>query len=201
MIRPAATLFCLLLCFNPLDLFAQTNDGAIPPIEKRAFETIRIAVGPAASLHAVHLDSWTADYGGAVKASTPFYFGEIELGMSILPWKSNDPVLPDFMSALIFGGWFVSTAPEKVLKASAGVRMGNYFMAFDSPQVSGERNESEFAISSFLGIRSTFWRGLEGFAEINAVRVLTTPRLDMVSVSTGVSITFDTPDWLEGILK
>ncbi|MDA1029427.1 MAG: hypothetical protein O3B41_10300 [Bacteroidetes bacterium] len=166
-----------------------------------AFETIRFGIGGLTAFHSVHLDSWTSGYGGSVSASTPFYFGEIQLGMAAQPWRSNDPNLPDFISALVFAGWFVSTTPENAVKASAGVRLGNYFMAFDSPQISGERNESEFAVTPFLNVRRTFFKKIEGFVEVSASRVFTSSRLEMASVSTGLMITFDSPVWLTSILK
>lgn len=168
---------------------------------RETFETIRFGVGGLTAFHAVHLDSWTSDYGGSVSASTPFYVGEIQLGIAAQPWRSNDPNLPDFISALVFAGWLVSTTPKNAVKASAGVRVGNYFMAFDSPQISGERNESEFAVTPFLNVRRTFINNIEGFVEVSASRVFTSPRLDMATVSTGLMISFDSPGWLKSILK
>lgn len=168
---------------------------------RKAFETIRFGMGGLTAFHAVHLDSWTSDYGGSVSASTPFYVGEIQLGVAAHPWRSNDPNLPDFISALVFGGWFVSTTPKNAVKASAGVRIGNYFMAFDSPQISGERNESEFAATPFLSVRRTFIKNIEGFVEVSVSRVFTSPRPEMASVSTGLMVSFDSPRWLTSILK
>ncbi len=168
---------------------------------KDVFGSIRLSAGPETSLYAAHVDSWKAGYGGRLVAATPFYVGDVELGISIVPWNAKDASVPNFMSALIFAGWSISSSPKNAVKAATGVRFGNYFMAFDSQEVSGERNESEFVVSPFIGLRRTFFRKIEGFIEVNASKVFTVPRIDFVQVSAGLSVTVGAPGWLRGILK
>jgi len=165
------------------------------------FETIRISAGAGIPTYTNNFTSWTSPFGVGLVADTPFFVGELELGLHVAQWDSGFSNVPNFNSALIFGGWAVSSSPLRAIQLSSGLRIGNYFMAFDSQQVSGERNESEFALSPFVRIRTSLLGRLEGFVEAQATRVFTDPRLDFVQVSTGLSLTFDAPDWLKEMLE
>ncbi len=74
-------------------------------------------------------------------------------------------------------------------------------MSFSSNQVAGERNESELAVAVFSQIRRTFFRQLEGFAELRVTRVYTRPKLDFVEAKIGLSITVKAPNWLRTIAQ
>jgi len=95
----------------------------------------------------------------------------------------------------------VSSPSHYPVKLSAGLSAGNYFMSFSSNQVAGERNESELAVAVFSQIRRTFFRQLEGFAELRVTRVYTRPKLDFVEAKIGLSVTVKAPNSLRTIAQ
>lgn len=147
------------------------------------------------------VDFWSPSSGAGVTVATPFYAGDLELGFTLLPWTASAPGLPDFYSGFFFGGWSFSSGPGNAVRATAGIHLGNFFMAFDSQQIQGERNESEFAVSPFVRLRRSVLFGVEGFVEVGAIHVYTAPQMDLLKFSFGLTFEIEAPAWFREVLQ
>jgi len=182
-------------------LYSSTSDSV------RSFDTIRLSVGPGSILTSRNVDGWTPETGAGFVIQTPIVLGstslvgELGIGALAIPWTSKNPSRPDFLSIHMFIQGAVSSPSHHPVKLSTGLSAGNYFMSFSSNQVAGERKESELAVAVFFQIRRTFYRQLEGFAEIRTTRVYTRPKLDFVEAKVGLSITLNAPNWLRTVAE
>ena len=206
--------WCLWAAALPSRLFAQSSYSERPNAVNsptsdslRSLDTIRFSVGPGSILTSRNVEGWTADPGVGFAIQAPVLLsmrsleGEVGVGAFAVPWTTTNPSRPDFLSIHMFIQGAVSSPSHYPVKLSAGLSAGNYFMSFSSNQVAGERNESELAVAVFSQIRRTFFRQLEGFAELRVTRVYTRPKLDFVEAKIGLSITVKAPNWLRTIAQ
>lgn len=179
----------------------ETPPIAAKPDAHQPFQTIRMGAMGTLPVATRNLSAWTASMGPSISLTTPFFVGEVGLAFSYLTWETTEQTTPDFSSTLIMADWSVFSSPENHVKLGAGVRFGNFFMAFDNNQLSGERNESEIIISPFVQIRRTLFRDLEVFGELNISRVFTQPYVDLVQASAGFAYSISAPSWLKEVLQ
>jgi len=169
--------------------------------DSSSFQTIRFAIGPVVIPFQRNVSGWESSPGIGFSAFTPFFRGELLLGVTAIRWETTEIERPDFLALHLFGGWSLSTPERFPVKIASGFKVGNYFMAFDSNQIAGERNESELAMSLVVSIRRTLYRNLEGFAEGEATRVFTLPKMDLVGLRVGLSLKVGAPAWLKTVAR
>ena len=173
----------------------------------KSFSHLRVSSGGVATVYAVNLRGWDAKPGVGITIHTPFNIGigstlsDVGLGVSVNQWDSTRESLPNFRSVHMFIEWILTSAPTNPVNITGGVRAGNYFMAFDSNQISGERNESELAVSAVVGLRRTLFNRFDVFIESTASRVFTQPNLGLIEVRVGLSLTLNAPDWVRTVLE
>ena len=165
------------------------------------FSRIRMFAGGMITPASLDTDPWTPEVGVSVWMSTPFYVGDLELGAGYSSWTAVGDILPDYSAVEIVAGWSVSTSPENAVKLSSGVTIGNYFMVFDSEQISGERKESELIIMPFFRARRTLLGSLEGFIQVQVAGIYTNPTMTLIQTWAGLSMSMESPAWLGRIFR
>mgnify|MGYP001599563703 FL=1 len=185
----------LLALLTTLTVFGQDSLKTTP------FSSIRIAMGGHSAPLVHGLNGWTPGYGVRAHGTTPFHWGDLEAAASWLPWSANEAGLPDFYAVQISGAWSVSSSPLNAVRPTSGIALSNYFMVFDSEQVSGERKESEFVFSTFLRLRRQIFGSVQGFIQADAARVFTNPPFSMIQLTAGLSIKMESPAWIGHILR
>ena len=184
-----------------LALISSSSVSGQDSLDTAPFSSVRLAIGGHSAPVVRGLDHWTPGYGVTTRVATPFHWGDLEASASWLPWSADREALPDFYAVQISGAWSISSTPKNAVRSTAGIAFSNYFMVFDSEQVSGERKESEFVLSPFLRIRRRFSGTLQGFLQAEAARVFTNPSFSMIQVSAGLSIKMESPAWVGNILN
>ncbi len=147
-------------------------------------------------------DFWSAKHGAGVIYSTPFYAGNISLGVEYLPFSGRIDKYPDFQSLFISLTWY-----EKILlplnsSLGIGVKGGSFMMIFDDETLTEfEGTESEIALSPLVNFELGISQYFSLYAEANFISVLTAKRIKLFNLSGGISYNCNTPAWLLRILK
>lgn len=153
-------------------------------------------------------DGWQQNWAAQVTARTPFFEGFLETGVHGQGWSpargatgTDGQPLPWWVSAFAFAGAHAEAPLGPRTDVAGGLRLGNYFMVFDTDAVLGQRLESEFAIAPVVRLQVRFWREWHLVAEGMWIRTFTFNRMDALQMSVGVSVPVDLPDWLGEVLE
>lgn len=153
-------------------------------------------------------DGWQQNWAAQVAARTPFHGGFIESGVHGQGWSPSAGAtgtegrpLPWWVSAFAFIGVQAEAPLNPRTDLAAGLRLGNYFMLFDTDAVLGQRVESEFAVAPVVRLQVRIWSEWRLVAEGMWIRTFTYDRMDALQVSAGVSIPVGMPAWLGRILE
>jgi len=172
--------------------------------DEKLFSTIRLRADGAVNSNRELLHRYfksSAAISGTV--STPFYLGQAGLGFSKLNFTGKNESLPDFDMTMLFVSWELSRTIS-VASLSARARVGNTLMKFEENQVYrglGEVSESELHIGVGAGMNFRIWKRLSLQTAWDRITIFTRQRITLHFISAGLSIDFDSPDWLIDILK
>jgi hypothetical protein len=175
-------------------LFAQTRN--------EAFSEIKIGLNISAKHNNTYLnDFWSPKTGFTGNIETPFYFGSITAGLTVLPFKSTNIKMPDYTGQLIFLCW----GNELILPYNSsfyfGFKTGNYTMNFADDTVNTNlKSESEFAagLTSRLNIRA--FNNFEFNITGDAIKIFTKKKMNIIVFSAGLNYIFSAPAWLKEFL-
>lgn len=152
--------------------------------------------------------SWTPTGGFGFEMSTPYYFGNFELGARYTRYNELEFENSGFHSTYIFAGWHYSyyTSEEKDLSIVPGIRFGSRYMIFDEEKTYRDeyrfsRFESEFSYEVQFRIQYRINKRLEFYtsAAINQTRYKI-PYAEWIGTA-GFSFVFNTSDGMENFLK
>lgn len=153
-------------------------------------------------------DGWQQNWAAQVTVRTPYFGGFLESGVHGQGWSPVEGVtgvrnqpLPWWVSAFAFVGAHAEGRISPRADLAGGLRLGNYFMVFDTDAVLGQRQESEFALAPVVRVQVRLWREWRLVAEGMWIRTFTYNRMDALHVSAGVSVPVGMPIWLRRILE
>ena len=139
---------------------------------------------------------WEIDYGGSINLDTPFYFGQVGLGIDYTKFSSKNVVQPDFNSLFISMKFSKKLELFLETKLSAGIKFGTYLMLFDDNNATDfESTESELAIGAQVKYEIPITMSLSVFASTDFTTVFTNKRLKLWDASAGLLYEFDSPEW------
>ena len=167
-----------------------------------AFSWVDFSASALLPVAAGGLEGWTANRAAGLDVQTPFYRGRVSLGVNAQSWLANDRSgLPDFVGLFLYAGWRGGSPADEPVRISGGIRLGNYFMAFDSDEEAGNRNESELAIAPEIEFRIRLSERFDVYASSSTMRVFTEPRQTILDVGIGLSFRFAAPPELRTVLE
>ena len=145
---------------------------------------------------------WKPGYGGEIALATPFHWGSLEGGLALHRYEATDRTVPTFRAGFIFVGWGAETTNTDTWAWYNGLRVGVYRMAFDErTRFPSTRRETEFT----LGIHSRVDLHLSPTVHLYVaghwMRTYTAPRFGATHLAGGLTWTFQSPDWLQTILR
>lgn len=172
------------------------------PALAQPFETLEVGLsGTGTVADAPFAEFWGAGPGAEVWAATPFYLGELRLGMAGSWHEAADDTVPDFAAFYTFAGWGIGVTLPGGARVVPGLRVGIFNMRFDTDDSASVRSEAE--LTAGFDLRASVpigphWRLTAGGS---VVRMFTAERIDFRLVQVGVSRTFRTPEWLRAFLR
>lgn len=184
--------FLLLLALTAL------TATALPAI---AQDRAEIAAGAALSTD-VFGAPWSPEPGLTLRLSLPVHGGVADAALGVLPFRSDDPLTPDFLLATATAGW----GPRLAVGAAAltpTARLGSAVFRFepdvDNPELNLVVNEFEVAVGASLRGEVSVGRVLL-WAEGAALRVALREPVTLPSLGAGVGLRFGVPPLVRRLL-
>ncbi len=170
---------------------------------KQPLETFSVYTGGLTDVGQTNFhDTWQPEAGFDLSVTMPFYYGEVEVGITFLPYSALSNKQPDFTSEYTYFGWGDVIPLSRVFDLSAGIRVGTFRFVFEGENIEKHRRfESEFCAAIVAGVESKLYSAWSFELSASYVRIYTAKRIDMFYLSGGVSRTFSTPDWMREFLK
>lgn len=147
---------------------------------------------------------WRTGNGIVVKVGVPFYKGEIRGGTRFRSYNANRPELPDFQAMTFFMQWSAAVLSFGKVRLSAGFSLGNFLMRFDEhPRYAGlgKVTESEVVGGLLTAVSLEPLKNWRITAELRHEQVFTRRKINLTSVSAGLTKTLDLPGWLTAALR
>ena len=170
--------------------------------EKPAFETADIGVQIITNTNQGDFHRyWSTGPGLEAYCLSPFYLGDIQLGVRAISFESRPAGLTDYLSFFVYAGWGKSWALPHNMKGFTGFSIGSDQMYFEVEDRPGSKHESEIGMALCARLSAP----LPGRWSITAggsyTEIFTHKRIRLVFVSVGISRSFDVPGWLREFLK
>ena len=171
----------------------------------RAYQSVSVQAGATTNVNRTRLhDDWQPGGGAEAVVAVPFYAGYLEAVAAYHRYQPRSTAdVPAFDAFLLQLGWGLEQPLTSWIAAYAGVRVGNYRMAFD---VNGDLERAEMTENELV----TALQGQIVFdvtdrwsllAAGSYQRTFTRIRMDLVYTTVGVRYTFDSPSWLQTLLR
>jgi hypothetical protein len=143
---------------------------------------------------------WTPHKGIELYAATPFYFGSITAGASIVSFSSLNSKKPDYTAKLFFVSWGNKLNLPFNTSFSAGIKAGNYTFSFADDTINSNlQTESELAAGLFALFSLNKLYGFSLNISADFLKVFTNRRITLIFLSAGISYSVNSPIWFRKI--
>lgn len=145
---------------------------------------------------------WKPNTGLRGYCETPFYYGNANVGIRYISFRTSEQDLPDFWSIYFFVGWGVELELPLNLKWQNGFNLGHYQMDFieETEDFGEEDRESEFGIELVTNLSYPITDEININTSLSYLRVITNKKINLMFVNAGLNYTFKTPGWLRDFL-
>ena len=129
-------LFIAVLPLNNSQLFGQNS-----------FSNFKINAGIVSNFNKnlIH-HYWLAEKGLEFFIESPFYYGNIQVGLITIPFKGKDKIYPDFKEYYLYAGYGTDISLPFKLSLYGGVKTGFFIMNYNDDSLSTfQRTESELS--------------------------------------------------------
>jgi hypothetical protein len=191
--------FCLyfLFLFFPFILAAQTNTPA--------FENFSLGINYQSNINRNDFHNyWLSDGGVEANFSTPFYFGETQLGIIYVPFSAKSDEQPDYTTLLIYLQWGYKIDLPLNFSVTPSLFTGIYQMNFDDFDLEidpGLLSERELAAGINALLSYSFLNDWNFTLQLSYLNVFTYKRIQLFNLGLGISKTFSSPQWLKDFLN
>jgi len=149
-------------------------------------------------------EDWQPGFGPQLVMAVPFYAGYLEAVAAFhiyRPLATSD--VPAFNALMLQLGWGLEQPMASWLTVAAGVRVGNYGMGFDTngDLERAEVNESELVTAAQVQLAAHLTDRWSLVAATSYQRTFTRIRMDLVYATVGLRYSFDSPSWLQTLLR
>jgi len=152
-------------------------------------------------------DYWEPGIGGGFQLEMPFYLGQVLMGYKRMSFTGDNILQPDFESAFTYFGVGMEFSVVQDIYLFAGGGFGNLKMTGDPSVLQGPLGEeevfeeTEFAYTAQGELRYFLTEKISFHAGIDHTIVHTRKKIHMTNINAGLGYTFDTPNWLIGVLQ
>jgi len=134
--------------------------------------------------------------------TTPFYWGDIQASVQILPFFGLEKDYIDFIGIHQNIKWGNSIHIFEKLRWYNAIGTGYYIFYFSKPLYLSDEifnpgiAESELSMGFLSQLQYSFNNKINLNIETNIDRIFTYKHIDIINVSMGISYLFKTPDWM-----
>jgi len=127
--------------------------------------------------------------------TTPFYWGDIQASIHLLPYFGKEQNYMDFIGIHQNLKWGRKLYFSDRIRWFNGIGIGWYIFYLTDKVVAGQI-ESELSTGFLSQVQYSINKNINLNIEINIDRIFTYKHIDMINVSMGISYLFKTPDWM-----
>ena len=169
----------------------------------RPFNFIEISIQLTQNInHNTFYQFYESQNGLKTSITTPFYWGDIQASVQILPFFGLEKDYIDFIGIHQNIKWGNSIHIFEKLRWYNAIGTGYYIFYFSKPLYLSDEifnpgiAESELSTGFLSQLQYSFNNKINLNVETNIDRIFTYKHIDMINVSMGISYLFITPDWM-----
>lgn len=145
---------------------------------------------------------WQSQAGIEMYVTSPFYYGNIQIGFQYIPFIGKVYPQSSFNSLYIYINWQKNWDLYHSFHFSMGGRIGFYQMHFKHPDINITlAHEQEFAAGLCTGLGYSLPANWQINITGTFLKIYTYKRIRHSIFSLGISRRFDTPQWLQNFIK
>ena len=169
----------------------------------RPFNFIEISIQLTQNInHNTFYQFYESQNGLKTSITTPFYWGDIQASVQILPFFGLEKDYIDFIGIHQNIKWGKSIHIFEKLRWYNAIGAGYYIFYFSKPLYLSDEifnpgiAESELSTGFLSQLQYSFNNKINLNIETNIERIFTYKHIDMINISMGISYLFKTPDWM-----
>ena len=179
------------------------NDTSNISLAAHPFNFIEISIQLTQNInHNTFYRFYESQNGLKTSITTPFYWGDIQASVQILPFFGLEKDYIDFIGIHQNIKWGKSIHIFEKLRWYNAIGTGYYVFYFSKPLYLSDEifnpgiAESELSMGFLSQLQYSFNNKINLKIETNIDRIFTYKHIDMINVSMGISYLFKTPDWM-----
>ena len=150
---------------------------------------------------------WNQNWSFETFFSTPFYRGQLQTGIILNSFRSHNIQFVDFKTIYLYFGWGINLKFPFQVHCTPSINIGNVMMFFERP--SNRPNipkyiydlEEELAVRLNFGFSYPISGNLFYRLSFSYKVIYINKKIELNLLSTGISYSFDMPEWLKVFLK
>ena len=152
--------------------------------------------------HNTFYQFYESQNGLKTSITTPFYWGDIQASIHVLPYIGKEQNYIDFIGIHQNLKWINPLYLSDKISWFIGGGVGLYIFSFSNENKRfylynwAGVTESELSIGFLSQLQYSFNNKINLNVETNIDRIFTYKHIDMINVSMGISYLFNTPDWM-----
>ena len=179
------------------------NKGLIGSVNNNPFEYFSLSIELLKNVNNNDLHYFYQPQNGLkTSITTPFYWGDIQASVQILPFFGLEKDYIDFIGIHPNIKCGTSIHIFEKLRWYNAIGAGYYIFYFSKPLYLSDEifnpgiAESELSMGFLSQLQYSFNNKINLKIETNIDRIFTYKHIDMINVSMGISYLFKTPDWM-----
>ncbi|NIM19316.1 MAG: hypothetical protein GTO51_02945 [Candidatus Latescibacteria bacterium] len=192
------SLFCAML----------TASGMLPGVnpaqagDAKAFDSLEAGLGYVVNTNRNDFHArWKPQWGAEGFIQTPFYYGDVQVGIRVVSYSRRIDGVPDFHSLFVSVGWGKRWDLPYNLEGFVGFSVGSDQMIFEEEDLSGSKLETESGTSFNARLSYPIYGKWAFNMSGNYTVILTQRRIKLAFLSAGISRSFSLPDWIKEFLR
>ena len=179
-----------------LCLILLPNKGLIGSVNNNPFEYFSLSIKLLKNVNNNDLHYFYQPQNGLkTSITTPFYWGDIQASIHLLPYFGKEQNYKDFIGIHQNLKWGRKLYFSDKIRWFNGMGIGWYIFYLTDKVVAGQI-ESELSTGFLSQVQYSINKNINLNIEINIDRIFTYKTIDLVHTSMGISYLFKTPDWM-----
>lgn len=187
------------LCILLIELSVQAQS------ESQAFDSLNLGLEYISNINRnVFHEYWNPKPGFSFQGETSFYYGDLQAGIQIMPFKSSKEYIPDFLSLFYYLQWGKGIKLPYSFLWSNNLRLGSYVMFMDdSVYLKDWENFTESELTLGLNSKISYQMSKDWLITFSGTYqvIYTHKRIRLIIISCGLNRKFGTPKWLKEFLR